>query len=99
MAHTLKRRRYPKGSWMKLKDKSIFVAHMDNPRNPYSTGRLAQYVGCSRSFIGHLRTGYKTSCTPDLAERIAEALGVPIEALFDLRTSAGSGRIDKQKVA
>lgn len=97
MAHTIKRPRYPKGTWMKLKDKSILVAYMDNPRNPYSTGRLAQYAGCSRSFIGHLRTGYKTSCTPQLAQRIAEALGVPLEALFDLRPSAGSGSSSKRR--
>lgn len=95
MAHPTKRRRYPKGAWMKLKDKGILVAYMDNPRNPYSTGRLAQYAKCSRSFIGHLRTGYKTSCTPQLAERIAEALGVPLEALFDLRTSAVSSENSK----
>jgi hypothetical protein len=74
---------------MKLRSKEILNAFMDDKN--FSNGRLAQYAGCSRAFIGHLRTGLKTSCTPQLAERISEALDVPLVALFDARESAGSG--------
>lgn len=85
-----RRKRYPKGTWMKLRSKEILIAFMAD--RGFSTGRLAQYANCSRSFIGHLRSGYKTSCTPDLAERISEALSVPRVALFDERASATSGQ-------
>lgn len=92
-----RRKRYPKGTWMKLRSKEILIAFMDD--KDFSTGRLAQYSGCSRSFIGHLRSGYKTSCSPELADRISEALSVPTVALFDQRASAGSGRNDKRRAA
>jgi hypothetical protein len=84
-----RRKTWPKGTWMKLRSKEILIAYMDDKR--FSTGRLAQYAGCSRSFIGHLRSGYKTSCSPDLATAISEALAVPRIALFDERTSTVGG--------
>lgn len=80
---------------MKLRSKEILIAFMDD--KDFSTGRLATYAKCSRSFIGHLRSGYKTSCSPELADRISEALAVPRVALFDERTSATSGGNDKRK--
>ena len=84
------RTRWPKGTWMKLRSPEILVAFM-NDKN-FSVARLARCSDCSKSFIGFLRTGAKTSCTPALAERIAEALDVPLVALFDAKTSAVSGR-------
>lgn len=88
-------KRYPKGTWMKLRSREILIAFMKEKH--FSTKRLATYAVCSKSFIGHLRSGYKTSCSPELADRISEALGVPRIALFDERTSAGSGGNDKRK--
>ena len=90
-----RRKTWPKGTWMKLRSKEILIAYMDDKR--FSTGRLAQYAGFSRSFIGHLRSGYKTSCSPDLAEAISEALAVPRIALFDERTATGSGSNSQRK--
>ena len=74
------RRHYPKGTWMKLRSADILLAYMDE--KDFSIGQLARYAGCSRAFISHLRAGRKTSCTPQLAERIAEALDAPRVALF-----------------
>lgn len=91
------RRRYPKGTWMKLHSKEILILFMD--RKGFSIQRLATYSDCSKSFIGHLKSGHKTSCTPALAERIAEALDVPVEALFERRASAPSGRNVKASAA
>lgn len=85
-----RRRRYPKGTWMRLKSTEILIAFMN--AKDFSTGRLATYAQCSRSMIGHLRSGHKKSCSPELADRIAEALGVPTIALFDEKTSAPGGR-------
>lgn len=91
MGHQVRRRkRWSKGTWMKLRSKEILDAFMAN--KGFSNGRLAQYAGCSRAFVGHLRSGHKTSCTPRLAEAIAEALDVPLVALFEPKTSAVSGQ-------
>lgn len=87
------RRRYPKGTWMKLRSKEILIAYMED--KGFSTQRLATYSGCSKSMIGHLRSGHKVSCTPALAQRIAEALDAPVVGLFEQRASAVSGRSDK----
>lgn len=86
-------KRYPKGTWMKLRSAEILVAFMR--QKDFSLGRLARYAGCSRSMISHLTSGRKTSCSPELADRISEALDVPTEALFDLRESSGSGSSDR----
>ena len=71
---------YPKGAWMRLTSPEMLRATMD--RRNFSMARLARYAGCSKSMIGHLCSGHKTTCTPSLAIRIAEALDVPTELLF-----------------
>lgn len=44
--------------------------------------QLAHIVGCNQSFINALARGARTSCTPELARRIAEALQVLPAYLF-----------------
>ncbi len=73
-------RRWPKGTWMKLLSPEILRAFMR--QRSISERTLARYAGCSRAMVGHLLHGRKTTCTPQLAERIAEALSVPLEGLF-----------------
>ncbi len=51
---------------------------------------LAERAQVAPSFINHLTAGRKRSCTPEVAERIAEALEVPIRALFDPEISPAS---------
>lgn len=92
MAATKSRRRWPKGAWMKLQSKDLLRSLMEDERRNFSMARLARYSGCSKSFISHLRSGRKTTCTPELAERIAEALQVPVELLFVPSISADCGR-------
>jgi transcriptional regulator with XRE-family HTH domain len=53
----------------------------------FSLGRLARYADCSKGFISHLLSGRRSSCTPALATRIAEALNVPLEVLFDAKAT------------
>jgi transcriptional regulator with XRE-family HTH domain len=83
-------KRNPKGTWMKLRSSEILRAFMR--QRDFSMSRLARYAGCSKSMISHLCAGRKTTCTEDLASRIAEALDIPIEALFVRKASAVSGR-------
>lgn len=97
MNRTNRRRKSPKGTWMKLLSAEVLKAHMKH--KDFSTQRLATYAGCSKSMIGHLCSGYKTSCTEQLAREIARALDLPIEALFVQKTSAGSGYNTRGKAA
>lgn len=87
---TTQRRRWPKGTWMKLTSAATLRALM--AQRGLSLDRLARYAGCSKSFISHLTSGRKTTCTPRLAGEIAEALSVPLEILFVPSTSAASGQ-------
>lgn len=71
---------------------SATLVELMKRRNDMQTERLARYVECSPAMISHLRSGYKESCSDDLAHAIAEALDVPLAALFDPATATGSAR-------
>lgn len=82
-------KRWPKGTWMKLRSADTLRALME--QDDFSLGRLARYADCSKGFISHLLAGRRSSCTPELASRIAEALGVPLTVLFDAKmTTSGT---------
>lgn len=66
---------------MRLRSPATLRALME--QYEFSLGRLARYADCSKGFISHLLSGRRTSCTTPLADRIAEALNVPTEVLFD----------------
>lgn len=85
-----KSKAYPKGTWMRLTSPEMLRVTMQ--RREFSMERLARYAGCSKSFIGFLCKGDKRSCTPELANRIAEALDVPTELLFVAQVSTSRSR-------
>jgi transcriptional regulator with XRE-family HTH domain len=58
-------------------------------RRGLSLADLARQSGCSKSMVGHLVTGHKTACSPELAGRIAGALDVPLELLFLVPAAPG----------
>ncbi len=74
------RKRWPKGAWVKLTSADTLTALIAQRGFSYAT--LARYGGCSKGFVSHLTSGRRRTCTPQLAERIAEALQVPLEILF-----------------
>jgi transcriptional regulator with XRE-family HTH domain len=82
-------KRWPRGTWMRLQSPDTLRALM--AQRHFSMERLARYAGCSKSFISHLTSGRKTTCSPELAERIAEALEVPLALLFVPSRSSSSG--------
>lgn len=86
------RKRWPKGSWMKLANANTLRALME--QKGMGMGRLARYAGCSKGFISHLLAGRRSTCTPQLAERIAEALDVPASVLFVPSLTSGDGQSD-----
>ena len=82
----MRRKRWPKGTWMQLIDRNILKLHMEH--KGFSAGKLARYAGCSRGMIFHLTSGRKNSCSSALAERIAEALDQPLRSLFVVNVSS-----------
>lgn len=90
-------RRWPKGTWMRLTSKDTLRALIK--QRGLSYGDIGQMADCHRTMISQLVNGNRTSCTPELAERIALCLGVPSEVLFVAQASAATGRNAKAKVA
>lgn len=100
-----KRKRYPKGTWMLLTSATTLRALMGQRELGYS--RLAERCGqrpdgrprCSRGFLSHLATGRRNSCSPDLAQRIAEQLEVPLELLFVPKMASDSSQNGNRRAA
>lgn len=80
---------------MRLRSPATLRALME--QYGFSLGRLARYADCSKGFISHLLSGRRSSCTPELAARIAEALNVPLEVIFDPNMSPTGMPSDKHK--
>lgn len=80
------RRKKARGDWARLKDSALLVKWMEE--KDMSQARLARYSECSRQFINQLVKGERNSCTPFIAERIEEGLGVVEGTLFEHRMSS-----------
>lgn len=83
-------KRWPKGTWMRLNSGALLRELMNSKR--VSNADVAAHAGCGRTFISALVNERRTSCTPLVAQRIAERLEVPVKVLFTPRVSATSGR-------
>lgn len=90
------KRRWPKGTWMKLTNGKILRGLMD--QRGVSNADVALAAGCGRTFISALVNGRRDSCKPETAERIALYFQVPLELLFTPRTSAASGQTVKPQM-
>lgn len=98
MATRYKRR--PKGTWMRLRSVELLRAVVGpEPEKKMSARQLARAVDVHPSFINHLTAGRSSSCSPKVADRIADALGVPTEFLFDERVSITEQHSGKPKTA
>jgi transcriptional regulator with XRE-family HTH domain len=84
---------------MKLKSPGLLRELMGPDAANLSLGELAHFSGCSKGFISHLLAGRRSSCTPDLADRIARSLRVPVTVLFDVRVSPSRGTDGNQQEA
>lgn len=78
------KRYWKEGTFMKMRDPELFKALMAT--RDVTVRELADMAKCSPAMIGFLRTGAKTGTTPDLSERIAGALRVPLEVLYNVTT-------------
>ncbi|EKB47196.1 hypothetical protein B879_04211 [Cecembia lonarensis LW9] len=88
--------RWQKGTYMRLASKERFktlvytkedmeAIRMGRPVDfrKISQRKLAKRVGVHPSFINHLVSGYRTDCTTEVAENIAEVFGLDVTVLFD----------------
>ncbi|KXP08064.1 hypothetical protein AXK57_16405 [Tsukamurella pulmonis] len=65
----------------RLRSTATLTALMEQERTTQT--HLAAMSGCSKQFVNKLVNGAKDTCTPELATRIAQTLGVPTRILFD----------------
>lgn len=95
------RRRWKKGTYMRLKSREVLRAMVGPEQGKIMSGRrLARYAEVHPSFIDHLLAGRRSSCEPETAELIAEGLGVPLTVLFDPKEpSARQSGTKSRKVA
>lgn len=84
------KQRWPQGTWMQV-NREVLVDEMN--QKGFSLGRLARYAGCSKAMVSHLTSGRRTSCTPALAENIAEAMGMSVRSLFVPHVSTQGAQI------
>lgn len=75
-------RRTERRLWLKLKDRNVLRSYMDY-KGFRSVRELAQRAGVSRATIGHLHSGQRTTCSPETARKVEEALQAPPGLLFD----------------
>lgn len=73
-------------------DRQVLAHVLDHPARgvAWSLRELAGTLGCSHATIGHLLTGRTDSIRPELARRLAEAVGVEVPVLFAPRASTDS---------
>lgn len=64
-----------------------------------SLSRLASAAQCSKSFISHLLSGRRNTCTDGLADRIAAALDVPTRVIFVPSKSTTDRQADYQSLS
>ncbi|MGG7653552.1 helix-turn-helix domain-containing protein [Kocuria rosea] len=97
---TITTKRWPKGTYMKLRSADLLKAFIGpEPDKKMSGRKLARYAGVDPSFINHLTAGRRSSCTPIVAQRIAEALEVPLTVLFDPVETLTKRQIEAQQRA
>jgi transcriptional regulator with XRE-family HTH domain len=63
-----------------------------------SLSALASAAQCSKSFISHLLSGRRSTCTDELASRISSALDVPVHVLFVPSKSISDRRADARRL-
>lgn len=93
---------------VKLLSHVMFAQLMEH--NGYSVRTLADdatralrkkrvQMTCKRGTVGNLRSGYRMTCNPKVAEALAECLNVPVGALFSSLVSNVQREIGRRGAA
>lgn len=69
--------------WLQLRDPAALAGAMQ--ASGHSVRSLAKTTGVGPAMIGHLRTGERDTTTRENAQRISDALGVPLEQMWTIR--------------
>ena len=80
---THRRRRWPKGSYMRVIPDRLRAFVGPEPDKKMSQRELARRCGLSESAIWQMVAGHQRTAKATTAARIAEVLDVPVEILFD----------------
>ena len=92
--------RWPRGTFMKLRSRELLRELIGpEPKKKMSGRKLARYSAVHPSFIDHLLAGRRASCEPKTAERIAEALEVPVSLLFEVHKATAERAVAKSRAA
>lgn len=95
-----RRRRWPKGTYMQLISAERLRSFIGpEPEKKMSGRRLARAIETHPSFIDHLLSGRSKSCKPVTAQRIAEALDVPLDILFVPSTASSDSSHGKERMS
>jgi transcriptional regulator with XRE-family HTH domain len=79
--------------WMRVRDLATLRAVLKSAgERGMSYQLIAKEAEVSKGFIGQLATGHRTTLTPLVAYRIAEALGVKPEVIFEANARSAGGR-------
>ncbi|AXH47262.2 helix-turn-helix DNA binding domain protein [Gordonia phage DelRio] len=73
---------------VRLKSHARIVITAVMEQEGWSQSVVADKAKCSKAFVGHLISGRRDSCTPELAARIARSLGVSPRVLFAASVSS-----------
>lgn len=93
--HTNRRTR-SKGRWMRLTNPELMADYMQ--LRDFSQARLGRYAGCSRQFIWKLLNDPEVNtCTPEIGQRIEEALSLLPGTLFVPSVSPDKRQAVKRK--
>lgn len=105
------RKRWPKGTYMRItnlehfrnfivmkEDVEALRAGKSIPKHKMPQRKLADSARVDPSFINHLSSGRRKSCSPAVAMRICEALNLPLSLLFDpIQVIDGEKKQDAKK--
>lgn len=66
--------------WVRLISAQALAQYMAH--REFTVRSLADRVGCSRALVGHLRSGKRNTCKPEVARKIERHLDAPRGSLF-----------------
>lgn len=82
---------------VRLISSTAFAQYMKH--RGFTVRTLADHVGCSHSTIGHLRSGARKTCNPEIAKKIERLLDAPAGSLFVPRVSHVAREVMRERAS
>jgi DNA-binding Xre family transcriptional regulator len=87
----MKRQIVRRDVYAELTDPAALIEAME--AKPIGTNELGETIGVTNAMISHLRRGNLSTCTPQLAQLIEDALDRDRGSLFTVKRRAGAQRM------